>query len=116
MRARGFRPAVAARPLRADQHRRGAVDDARRVAGVVDVVDPLDVGMRSIATASKPPISPICTNDGFSAPSDCMSVAGRMCSSRASSVRPLTSLTGTTDRANRPSSQAAAARFWLSTA
>ena len=49
----------------------------------------------AIATASKPAISPICTNDGLSAPSDCMSVGGRMCSSRSSSVRPLTSLTGT---------------------
>ncbi len=33
-------------------------------------------GWAWIATASKPPISPICTKEGLSAPSDCMSVAG----------------------------------------
>ena len=68
------------------------------------------------ATASKPPISPICTKEALSWPSDCMSVCGRMCSSLASSVRPLMSLTGTTEFANRPSSQARAARRCDSTA
>ena len=63
-------------------------------------------GWAAIATASKPPISPICTNEGLSAPSDCMSVPGRGCSSRARIVSPFTSRTGTTERAKRPSSQA----------
>ena len=56
-----------------------------------------------MATASKPPSSPICTNDGCSAASDCMVVPGRMCSSLARMVRPLTSLTGITERLKRPS-------------
>ena len=45
-RARGFLAELGARLLRADQHRRRAVDDARRIAGVVDVVDALDLRMR----------------------------------------------------------------------
>ena len=45
-----------------------------------------------------------------------MVVVGRMCSSLASSVMPLTSFTGTTESLKRPSSQDFAARFWLSTA
>ena len=48
--------------------------------------------------------------------SDCMVVVGRMCSSLARMVRPLMSLTGTTDLLKRPSSQAFAARCWLCTA
>ncbi len=40
-----------------------------------------------------------------------MVVPGRMCSSFARMVRPLTSFTGMTERAKRPSSQALAARF-----
>ena len=43
IRARGFRPWLIAEVAGADQHRGGAVDDARGVAGVVDVVDPLEV-------------------------------------------------------------------------
>ena len=45
-----------------------------------------------------------------------MVVVGRMCSSLAKIVMPLTSRTGSTALLKRPSSQAAAARFWLSTA
>ena len=45
MRARGLKPRLAPASLRADQHRRRAVDDARGIAGVVDVVDALDLGM-----------------------------------------------------------------------
>ena len=45
-----------------------------------------------------------------------MVVPGRMCSSLARMVSPLTSFTAITERLKRPSSQAAAARFWLSTA
>ena len=67
-------------------------------------------GCAWIATASKPPCSPIITNDGLSAASDCMSVSGRMCSSRSSSGRPLTSRTGTIEGLNRPSDHALAAR------
>ena len=73
-------------------------------------------GCASIATASKPPIWPICTKDAFSWPSDCMSVDGRMCSSWASRVMPLMSRTGTTALAKRPSAQEAAERFCDSTA
>ena len=66
-----------------------------------------------IATLSKPGMtSPIARNEASSAPSFCMSVSGRMYSSWARMVRPLRSVTGTTERANRPSSQAALARFW----
>ena len=42
IRARGVRPRSSARLLGADRDQGRAVDDARRVAGVVDVVDPLD--------------------------------------------------------------------------
>ena len=45
-----------------------------------------------------------------------MVVVGRMCSSLASSVMPLTSFTGMTEFLKRPSSQDLPARFWLSTA
>ena len=45
-----------------------------------------------------------------------MSVSGLMKSSRRRMVRPLTSLTGTTDLSNQPESRAWAARFWLSIA
>src|SRR6266704_2920777 len=43
-------------------------------------------------------------------------VVGRMCSSLARMVRPLTSFTGTTELLKRPSSHALAARCWLCTA
>ena len=43
IRARGFRSWRDAEVAVADQHRGGAVDDAGGVAGVVDVVDPLEV-------------------------------------------------------------------------
>ena len=46
MRARGFRPALLARLLVADQHGGGAVDDAGRIAGVMHVLDALDLRMR----------------------------------------------------------------------
>ena len=53
------------------------------------------------ATASKPGIcSPMSLNAGLSAPSACMSVPGRMYSSRSRIVRPFTSATGTTDLEN----------------
>ena len=45
-----------------------------------------------------------------------MSVPGRMYSSWLRIGRPFWSRTVITDRANRPSAQAAAARLWLSTA
>ena len=45
MRARGFRPMRLAGLLRAEQHGGRAVDDAGRIAGVVDVVDLLDLRM-----------------------------------------------------------------------
>ena len=56
------------------------------------------------------------TNEGFSEASDCMSVLGRMCSSCSSIGKPLTSTTGAIEFLNRPSFQAAAARFCDSTA
>ena len=46
MRARGFRPALLARLLVADQHGGGAIDDAGRIAGMVHVIDGLELGMR----------------------------------------------------------------------
>ncbi len=73
-------------------------------------------GWASTATASKPPIWPIWTKEGLSWPSDCMSVEGRMCSSRSSRVMPLMSRTGTTESLNRPSAQDFAERFCDSTA
>ena len=45
MRARGFSPALRAALRRAHQHQRRAVDDARRVAGVVHVLDALHGGV-----------------------------------------------------------------------
>ena len=98
MRARGFRPAALPAPLAADQHGGGAIDDAGRIAGVVDVIDEFESPDTSwTATASKPPISPICTNDGLSEASDCIVVVGRMCSSLSRMVMPLTSFTGATE-------------------
>ena len=69
------------------------------------------------ATASKPGIaSPISLKAGFRAPSDCISVSGRMYSSWDRIGRPLRSVTVMTDLSKRPASQAALARLWLSTA
>ena len=45
IRARGRRPKSLPGFLAAEQNRRGAVDDTGRVAGVMDVVDLLDLGM-----------------------------------------------------------------------
>ena len=45
-RARGLSPALLAGFLAADQHRGGAVDDARGIAGVMDMIDVFDVRMR----------------------------------------------------------------------
>ncbi len=60
--------------------------------------------------------SPSAWKAGLSAPSDCMSVPGRMYSSRSRIGSPLTSRTVRIERSNRPASHAAAARRWLSTA
>ena len=46
MRPRGLRSRLCAGFARADQHRGRAVDDARRIAGVVDMDDALDLRMR----------------------------------------------------------------------
>ena len=63
------------------------------------------------ATLSKPGMtSPICWNAGFSDPSDCMSVWGRMYSSWLRIDRPFWSLISITDLSKRPSSQAFLAR------
>ena len=62
------------------------------------------------ATASNPPASPILANDGLSAARLSAVVPGRMCSSWSSTVSPLRSRTGTTERSKRPSFQALAAR------
>ncbi len=43
----------------ADQHGGGAIDDAGGIAGMVDMIDALDFGWAWMATASKPPCSPI---------------------------------------------------------
>src|SRR5690606_3687102 len=69
------------------------------------------------ATLSKPGItSPMSLNEGFSAPSVCMSVPGRMYSSRSRIGSPFWSRMVITDFAKRFSSQAFAARFCDSTA
>ena len=46
IRAAGFRPAFAPASREPMQHRGGAVDDARRIAGVMDMDDALDIRMR----------------------------------------------------------------------
>ena len=58
------------------------------------------------ATASKPPISPIAANDGFSPPSVSTVVPGRMNSSWSSTTLSLRSFTGITEFAKRPSDSA----------
>jgi hypothetical protein len=59
MRARGLSPPPC-RLRGADEHGGRAVDDARRIARMVmHVVDASTSGWAAIATASKPPISPI---------------------------------------------------------
>ena len=68
------------------------------------------------ATASKPPSSPMVANEGLRAASESAVVPGRMCSSWSRTTRPLRSLTGTTERAKRPSFHASAARSWESAA
>jgi hypothetical protein len=66
MRARGLRPCVLARRLVADQHRRRAVDDARRVAGVVHMLDALDLRV-ALQRHRVEAHAPICSNEGLSA-------------------------------------------------
>src|SRR5262249_34112268 len=89
-------PACGACFLVADQHRGGAIDDTGRIAGMMHVVDSLEPPNVS-ARRPNPAWSPITANDGCSAASDCIVVDGRMCSSMASSVMPLTSFTGATE-------------------
>lgn len=67
-------------------------------------------------TASKPPCSPMPANDGFSAASAAGPVSCRTGSSRSRTMWPLTSRTATSERSNRPSVAALAARAWDSTA
>ena len=97
MRARGLRPSRSPGLGIADQHRRGAIDDARRIAGMMHVVDRLDLRMRldrhGIEAAL---VAHRRRRTASGRRATCMSVPGRMCSSLASSVRPLTSRTGTT--------------------
>ena len=97
--------------LVADRHERGAVDDAGGVAGVVDVVDLLDpvvllqrhgVEAGLVADAGE------ATASAWRGPRRVDS--GLMNSSWSSTVTPLTSLTGTTERAKQPLAQAFAAR------
>jgi hypothetical protein len=61
-------------------------------------------------------ICPICSNAAGSDPSDSSVVPGRGCSSRSRTTSPSASRTGTMLRPNRPSSTAAAARCWLTSA
>ena len=69
-----------------------------------------------MATASKPPISPICTNDGLSDASDCMVGAGPHVLVLVEDGQPVDVLDRHDRTVKRPSLHAAAARFWLSTA
>ena len=64
----------------------------------------------SSATASKPPCSPIAAKLGFSPARLSTDVSGRTCSSWSSTTSPLRSRTGTSERLNRPSAIALAAR------
>ena len=96
-----------------------AIDDATGVARVMDVIDLFQVRvLQQVPRRRKPGItSPWSLKAGFNPPSACMSVPGRMYSSRdlewaGRSDR----MIGTMDFSNRLSFQAAAARFWLSTA
>jgi len=79
--ARALRPCFTPASFAAEQPGAGAVDDARRIAGVMDVVDALDfldatdrhrIEARHLAHR---------TNDGCNGPSDCIVVVGLMCSS-----------------------------------
>ena len=93
-RARGFRPVFFASGFVADQNRRGAVDDARGIAGMMDVIDVFDFRMRldgdRIEAAH---FTHLHERRLAATPSDCMVVSGRMCSSLSRMVRPLTSFT-----------------------
>ena len=84
MRAARRQAELAALGLAADQHRRGAVDDARGVAGGVHVVDALDLRVAGSATASKP-IAPSSAKATLSEPRPSSVVRGLMNSSRSSS-------------------------------
>ena len=83
---------------------------------MVHMLDELDLGMRLHRDRIEAAESPICTNDGLSAASDCILVSGRGCSSRARMVSPFGSFTGTIEPQIYPSCHATAVRFWLSTA
>ena len=100
IRARGVEPELGADLLGADRDQRGAVDDARGVAGVVDVVDLLDpvvLLQRHVVEAA--PASPMLRrSDGLSPARLSTVVSGRMNSSWSRTVTPLRSLTGTTAR------------------
>jgi hypothetical protein len=76
MRARGFRPRALPPFLGADQHGGRAIDDARGVAGVVDVVDALRPRDALDADGVEAHLAHL--EGGFSPASVCMSVLGRM--------------------------------------
>src|SRR5262249_26805762 len=111
-----LQPSLFARLLAADQHGSGTVDNAGRIAGMVHVVDRLELGMCLYRDRIKPTHLASCTKEGLSCAKDCMVVLCRMCSSLARMVSPFASLTEIAERAKRPSFHAVAARLWLSTA
>ena len=76
MRARGFSPSPCRAFFDADQHGGGAVDDAGRIAGMMHVLDRLDLGMRLDGDRVEAAHLAHLTKDGLSAASDCMSVVG----------------------------------------
>ena len=95
---------VVAGPLAADQHQRGAVDDAGGVAGRVDVVDPLDpVVLLQRHRVEAAQLADGRRTTGLRPASDSRWCPARRNSSWSSTTRPLRSTTGTTDRANAPS-------------
>ena len=98
MRARGVRPASRADPLGADQHQRGAVDDARGVARRCGRGRSSRPSGTSAAPRRRSRPSRRCRRTtGLSLPRLSSVVPGRMCSSWSSTTSPLRSLTGTTE-------------------
>ena len=117
MRARGFSPALLPGLAVADQHGRGAIDDAGRIAGVMHVVDELDLRMRLHGDRVEAAQLAHLHERGLERASDCMVGVGPHVLVAVEDGEAV----DVVDRhrpncAKRPSSQAAAARFWLSTA
>ena len=97
MRARGFRPSRLPASRAADQHRGGAVDDAGGIAGVCTWLTASTSGCAASPPRRSRPSRPSARRTAATAPASAWWSTGRMCSSLARIVRPLTSFTGITD-------------------